>query len=132
MPNTPLADALSVTMPNPISIYTENTTSRTTSGNTTTITPPIGYTRAFVGINVTAISGSGATQTFSFQQQDANGNWCPIALTSPLAVTATGQYSFSIGQGQTNAGCIVGPIRIAWTASGTVTTCSFQIGVTVR
>lgn len=132
MPNTPLSDALSVTQPNPVGIYTEASTSRLVSGNTTTITPPIGYTRAFVGINVTVLSGAGATQTFSFQQLDANGNWCPIALTTPLAVTATGQYSFSIGEGQTNGGTIVAPIRIAWVASGTVTTCSFQIGVTVR
>jgi hypothetical protein len=93
---------------------------------------PPGATRLFVGINVTVISGAGATQTFTLQQQDANGIFQPVTLGSAIALTAVGGVSFSVGEGQTNGLVLAGPVKIVWTASGTVTTCSFQIGVTAR
>lgn len=131
MPNTPLSDAQSVTQPLASPIYTEASVSRTTSGSIT-VTPPPGATRLFVGINVTVLSGAGATQTFTLLQQDANGIFQPVTLGSAIALTAVGGASFSVGEGQTNGLALVGPVKIVWTASGTVTTCSFQIAVTAR
>lgn len=117
-----------------ISLYTEATTSRTTSGNSTSFFWSGNVTQVFCGINVTALSGgTSPTITISLQQQDANGVY-QVLSTTP-ALNQTGIASFSVGTGMTNGQMISsgqGQYRFSWVIAGTPTTCSFQIGLTGR
>ncbi|SRR6266540_3849947 len=127
------SSALPVTQPTPVTVYTEATTARTTSSQTGTLTWPAGVTRAFVGVNLTALTGGTTpTVTVNIQQMDANGNWITIASTA--ALNAVGVAQLSVGQGHT-AGAVVlsgGSFRISWTVTGGPATCSFQVGITAR
>lgn len=111
-------------------IYTESAQSRTTNGNTSTLTWPAQVTDAFVGVNVTGFAG-GTNVVVSVQQQDANGVWQTIASTS--AITAVGTAQLSVGPG-TNGVLLRsgGSYRLAWTVTGVFTTLTFQLGVTAR
>jgi hypothetical protein len=112
-------------------IYTESTTSRTTNGNTATLTWPANVTDALIGINITGFAG-GTNVVIGLQQQDANGVWQTLA--SSAALTATGAATFSVGPGTANGALLRsgGAYRLAWTVTGTFTTLSFQLGVTAR
>lgn len=137
MPTTTPADAQSVTLPNALAIYVETATTRNTNGNTATLTLPAGVSRAFVGVNLTVLTG-GTTPSVqvAYQQLDANGNWQTIG--NHTALTAVGLANFSVGPDHTNAlpnnsAALVGPsFRLAWVITGAPTTATFQIGVTVR
>lgn len=112
-------------------LYTEAATSRTTNGNTATLTFPAQIADVFVGINVTGFAG-GTNVVISLQQQDANGIFQTIA--SSAALTATGVANFSAGPGTANGALLRsgGSYRLAWTVTGTFTTLTFQLGVTGR
>ncbi|HEV2347595.1 MAG TPA: hypothetical protein VGS97_26120 [Actinocrinis sp.] len=112
-------------------LYTEAPASRTTSGNTATLTWPANVTEAFVGVNVTGFAG-GTNVVISLQQQDANGIFQTIASTA--ALTAVGTAVLAVGPGQTNGVLLRsgGAYRLAWTVTGTFTTLTFQLGVSAR
>jgi hypothetical protein len=114
-------------------MYTEATTSRTTSGNTTAQQWLNNAQQCWVTVNLTALSG-GTTPTVvvNLQQIDGNGNWQTLASTS--ALNATGLAQFSVGTGMTTGAMLRagGQYRFSWVITGTPTTCSFQIGMAGR
>ncbi|MGW2513661.1 hypothetical protein ACWC0A_30555 [Streptomyces scopuliridis] len=114
-------------------MYTEATTARTTSGNTSTQTWLANASTCWVGVNVTALTG-GTTPTVvvSLQQQDPNGNWQTLASTA--ALNATGLAQFSVGAGMANGAMLLagGSYRFSWVVTGTPATCSFQIAMSGR
>ncbi|GAA4891003.1 hypothetical protein ACFPM3_20255 [Streptomyces coeruleoprunus] len=114
-------------------MYTESTTARTTSSQTSSQTWLANATTAWVGVNLTALSGgTSPTVTVSLQQQDGNSVWHTLASTS--ALNATGTAQFSVGQGMANGAMLFagGNYRFSWTITGTPTTCSFQIAMSGR
>ncbi|MFC5799115.1 hypothetical protein [Streptomyces formicae] len=114
-------------------MYTESTTARTTSGNTSTQTWLANASTCWVGVNLTALSGGTApTVTVSLQQQDANGVWHTLASTS--ALNAIGTASFSVGAGMSTGQMLRagGSYRFSWVITGTPTECSFQIAMSGR
>lgn len=114
--------------------YTESTTSRTTSGNTAGGSWTANVQQAFVGVNVTALTGgTSPTLVVQLQQQDANGNFTTIGASQ--SITAVGEYSFSVGTGMTNGQMIMagqGQYRLAWVVTGAPATLSFQLGLSAR
>lgn len=114
-------------------MYTEATTARTTSSNTSTQTWLANASTCWVGVNLTALSGgTSPTVTVSLQQQDGNSVWHTLASTS--ALNAAGTAQFSAGAGMTNGAMLLagGSYRFSWTVTGTPTTCSFQIAMSGR
>lgn len=114
-------------------MYTEPTTSRTSSGNTSSQTWLANAVSAWVGVNLTALSGvSSPTVTVHLQQQDGNGVWHTLASTP--ALNAVGTAQFSAGQGMDNSSMLFagGNYRFSWTVTGTPTACSFQIAMSGR
>lgn len=128
------SNSISVTQPAPAALVTEATTSRTSSNNGSNLTWPAGVTRAFVGVNLTALTGgTSPTVQVQLQQQDANGVFQVIGQLS-AALSAVGVGTFSVGEGQTNGAVILsgGIYRLAWVITGAPATCSFQIGLSAR
>ena len=115
-----------------ISLYTEATTSRLTSGNSASAFWSGNVQQVVVGVNGTALSASSSV-VVSLQQQDANGVYQTLASSS--SITAVGTASFSVGPGM-NGGALInagqGQYRFAWTITGSPASCSFQIGMTGR
>lgn len=114
-------------------MYTEATTSRTSSSQTGTQTWLANASTCWVTVNLTALSGgSSPTVTVSLQQQDGNSNWITLASTS--ALNATGTAMFSVGAGMANAHMLLagGSYRFSWAVTGTPATCSFQIAMSGR
>lgn len=114
-------------------MYTEATTSRTTSSQTTAQQWLVNAQQAWVTVNLTALSGgTSPTVVVSLQQIDGNGNWYTIASSSSL--NAVGAAQFSVGTGMTNGAMLRagGQYRFSWTVTGTPVTCSFQIGMAGR
>lgn len=130
---SPVSGTVTVLAPNPTDTYTEAPVSRTTNGNTATLTWPANVTEAWVGVNITGFAGGTNVQIF-LDQQDANGIFQTIGSTALL--TATGAADFGVGPGQTNASAIMlragGAYRLRWVVSGVFTTLTFQLGVTAR
>lgn len=126
-----VSGSLTALTPATADLYTESPVSRTTSGNTATLTWPANVTEAFIGVNITGFAGGTSVQFF-LDQQDANGIWQTISNTG--TETAVGAYNFGCGPGQA-AGALLrsgGAYRIRWVTVGTFTTLTFQIGVTAR
>ena len=117
--------------PAAVALYSEATTSRTTSGSIATQTWTNDVSQAIVGVNVTAFTG-GTNVVVSLQQQDANGVWQTLA--SSAAITAVGAATFSVGPGMGTGAVLIagGSYRLAWTLTGTFTTLSFQLSVQGR
>jgi hypothetical protein len=116
-----------------VNLYSEVSTSRTTSGNTANQTWVSGVSTVFIGVNVTAFTGgTSPTLVVSLQQQDTNGVFQTVANSS--TITTTGAVNFSVGAGMTNAAMIPagGTYRFAWTVTGAPATLSFQIGMSGR
>lgn len=114
-------------------MYTEATTARTTSSNTSTQTWLANASTCWVTVNLTALSGGTTpTVTVSLQQQDGNSNWITLASTS--ALNATGTAMFSVGAGMATAHMLLagGSYRFSWAVTGTPATCSFQIAMSGR
>lgn len=114
-------------------MYTEATTARTTSSNTSTQTWLANASTCWVTVNLTALSGgSSPTVTVSLQQLDANSVWHTLASTS--ALNATGTANFSVGAGMDNGDMLKagGSYRFSWAVTGTPATCSFQIAMSGR
>lgn len=108
------------------SLYSEAATARTATGNSATQSIPGHIREAFVGVNVTAVSGTGPTLTVQFQQQDANGIWQTLAATSSITAVSTvalnlpeASYSFVGG----------GSYRVRWVIGGTSPSFTFQVGI---
>lgn len=114
-------------------MYTEATTSRTTSSNTTAQQWLINAQQCWVTVNLTALSGgSSPTVVVNLQQIDGNGNWHTLASTSALSAVGTAQ--FSVGTGMTTGAMLRagGQYRFSWVITGTPATCSFQIALAGR
>lgn len=115
------------------SMYTENTTARTTSGTTAQQDWLSNASTCWVGVNLTALSGGTTpTVTVSLQQKDGNDVWHTLASTA--ALNAVGTAHFSVGAGMANAAMLRagGQYRFSWAVTGTPTTCSFQIAMAGR
>lgn len=114
------------------SMYTEATTSRTTSGQTAAQDWLSNASACWVTVNLTAISGASPSATVSLQQKDGNDVWHTLASTA--ALTAVGTAQFSVGTGMDNGAMLRagGQYRFSWTIGGTATTCSFQIAMAGR
>ena len=115
-----------------LSLYTEATTTRLTSGNSASAFWSGNVQQVFVGVNVTALS-AGGTVVVSLQQQDANGVYQTLA--SSTAISAVGTGAVSVGAGMANGQMIdagQGQYRFAWVITGAPAACSFQIGMTGR
>ena len=117
-----------------LSVYTEAAVvsgARLTNGNTTAATIPGSASAFFVCVAVTAFTG-GTNITYALQQQDANGNWVTVGSTA--AITAVGNYAFSVGPGMANGQLLIpgSKYQVAWTVSGTFTGLTSQIGVSGR
>lgn len=101
------------------SIYREQPTARTASGNGGGLTsnPSIASMQGlFLGVNITAVSGTSPSLVVSIQQQDANGVWQTIASTPALSAVGTAQAS--VGVGTSNPVMLNGgPYQIAWQIS---------------
>ena len=114
-------------------MYTEDTTSRTTSGSTATQDWLANASACWVGVNLTALSG-GTTPSVvvSLQQRDGNDVWHTLASTD--ALDAVGTAHFSVGTGMANAHMLRagGQYRLAWVVAGTPDTCSFQLTLSGR
>ena len=112
-------------------LYSEATTSRLVSGNTTNQTWINNVASAWVSVNLTALTGGTApTVLISLQQQDANGIFHTIA--SGTALSAVGTDQFSMGPGLARPVMVGNTYRLAWVITGTPATCSFQISVKGR
>lgn len=114
-------------------MYTEATTSRLATGNTTTQQWLQNAATCWVTVNLTALTGGTTpTVTVSLQQIDGNANWQTLASTA--ALSATGLAHFSVGAGMTNASMLRagGQYRLSWVITGTPATCSFQISLAGR
>ena len=114
-------------------MYTEATTSRTTTGTTSQQDWLSNASACWVGVNLKALSGgSSPTVTVSLQQKDGNDVWHTLASTS--ALNAVGTAQFSVGSGMTNGAMLRagGQYRFAWTVTGTPAACSFQIAMSGR
>lgn len=100
-------------------LYHEQPTARTASGNAGGLTsnPATAAMQGlFLGVNVTAVSGTSPSLTVSIQQQDANGVWQTIASTP--ALSAVGTAGVSAGVGTSNPAMLNGgPYQLAWTIS---------------
>lgn len=111
-------------------VYSEQPTARAASGNSGGLTSnPIieGMQGLFLGVNVTALSGS--SLVVSLQQLDANGVWQTIASTA--TITATGTANTSAGAGTANPTMLNGgPYRLAWAITGPSVT--FQMALQGR
>jgi len=112
-------------------LYSEAAQSRTTAGNTGSMTWPATNTDAYVAVNLTGFAG-GTNVTISLDQQDANGIWQSLANSG--ALSAVGTKNFTVGQfGGNHAVLRSGqPWRLSWTVTGVFTTLTFQIAVTGR
>jgi hypothetical protein len=114
-------------------MYTEATTSRLVTSNTTTQQWLQNASTCWVTVNLTALSG-GTTPTVvvSLQQMDGNSNWQTLASTS--ALSATGLAHFSVGAGMTTGAMLRagGQYRLSWVVTGTPATCSFQLSLAGR
>ncbi|MFJ2650869.1 hypothetical protein ACIO1C_29640 [Streptomyces sp. NPDC087420] len=114
-------------------MFTEATTARLTTNNTTTQTWLANASTCWVSVNLTALSGGTApTVVVSLQQQDGNANWQTLASTS--ALSAVGLTQFSVGAGMTNGAMLLagGNYRFSWVITGTPAACSFQIAMSGR
>jgi hypothetical protein len=114
-------------------MYTEATTSRTTSSNTAAQQWLNNAQQAWVTVNLTALSGGTTPAVMvSLQQIDGNGIWHTLASSASL--NAVGSANFSVGAGMTNGAMLRagGQYRLAWTVTGAPTTCSFQISLAGR
>lgn len=114
-------------------MYTEATTSRLVSGNTSNQQWLQNAATCWVTVNLTALSG-GTTPTVvvSLQQIDGNANWQTLASTA--ALNAVGLAQFSVGAGMTNGSMLRagGQYRFSWVITGGPATCSFQISLAGR
>lgn len=109
-----------------VALYTEAATARTVTGNTATLTLPDEVVELFVGVNITAVSGTTPTVTVEVQQQDANGQWQTLAATA--ALSAAGQTALNLPEGSYSlAGG--GSWRLRWVVTGTTPSLTFQVGV---
>jgi hypothetical protein len=114
-------------------MYTEATTSRLVSGNTTAQQWLLNAQQCWVTVNLTALSGgSSPTVVVNLQQIDGNGNWYTLASTSALNAVSTAQ--FSAGTGMTTGAMLRagGQYRFSWVITGTPATCSFQLSLAGR
>ncbi|GLY55330.1 hypothetical protein [Lentzea sp. NBRC 102530] len=107
-------------------MFTETATARTATGNGTALTLPDDVAELFVGIDITAVSGTTPTLVVQVQQQDANDVWQTLAATSSL--NATGQATLHLP-----AGSFVllggGQARIRWVIGGTTPSFTFRVGI---
>lgn len=115
-------------------VYTESPTSRLTSGTSSTGFWPNDIHQAFIGVNVTAISGgTSPAVTVSLQQQDANGIYQTIGTSS--SISSVSAAAFSVGTGMTSGAMLVtgsGQYRLSWTVTGSPSVLTFQIGISAR
>lgn len=114
-------------------MYTEATTSRTVSGNTSGQFWQASAQQCWVTVNLTALTGgTSPTVTVQLQQLDANSVWHTIGTHT--ALNAVGTANFSVGVGMTTGAMLKAgsQYRLAWVITGTPATCSFQIAVSGR
>lgn len=102
-----------------VTVYSEAATARTASGYVDSLKsgPQVsGIQEAFLGVNVTAVTGTSPTLTVSLEAQDANGQWQTVASTPQI--TQAGTVALSAGTGTQNPTMLNGgPYRLAWTLS---------------
>lgn len=124
--------AVSVSLVAPVTLFSEGTSARTTSGNTSNLTPTTAPSSMIVAWNITAVTGTTPSMTVSLQQQDANGVFQTLA--SSAAQTATGTGTLSVGQALANNVMISGNniTRIAWTISGVTPSFTVQFSLIAR
>lgn len=115
-------------------VYKEPPTQRTSSGNTggLPLNPQVaGVLGMFLGINVTAVSGTSPVMTVSLEQQDANGIWQIVATTGQI--TAVGALNLSVGSCTQNSAMLNGgPYRVSWIIAGTTPSFTFQLSLQGR
>jgi hypothetical protein len=85
-----------------------------------------GYRSLAVDVNVTGLTGTGASVTFVIERETANGEAAPV-WSSP-AVTTVGMVSASIGPGLQVPACLGDQVRLRWTlSSGATATFSYSV-----
>lgn len=84
-------------------------------------------TRLAVDFNVSAVSGTVPSCTFSVERKGSDGIYYPVFTSS--AVTAAGVVSASIGSGLTTAAAFGSTIRLKWAITGTAPSFSFSYSV---
>lgn len=107
-------------------MFTEAATARTATGNGTAITLPDDIAELFIGLDITAVSGTSPTLVLQVQQQDANGVWQTLAATSSLNTVTTATLHLPAGSFVLLGG---GQMRIRWVIGGTTPSFTFRVGI---
>lgn len=83
-----------------------------------------------IDVNISAISGAGATLTVIYERLGADGNWYPQYTSAGL--TATGNTSANVGLGATTNAVLTNTGRLRWTIAGTTPSVTFTASVVGR
>lgn len=86
--------------------------------------------RLFVGVNVTAVSGSTPSMTLTLETLGLDGVWYPVWTSS--AITAAGKVTASIGPGLATAQSFADQVRLSWAITGTTPSFTFTASITGR
>ena len=107
-------------------IYSRASAAATATGNSGVL--PTGAANSIaLDINISAVTGTTPSCTFTFDRQGADGNWYTVYTSS--AQTATGNISTDIGPGCAVNHVLTGVGRLTWTISGTTPSFTFSASV---
>lgn len=112
--------------PSSTTVATGSSQAYTATGNSGDLTVS-SLTKLAVDVNVSAVSGTTPSCTFSVQRKGADGVYYQVAAAT--ALTAAGTRSFSVGAGLSTAEAFGSTVRLVWTISGVSPSFTFSYSV---